>query len=111
MPKCDPLTPRAAGAFGGFDGLQVGFGAPPLRHVFHRQNEQFAVVTRLKLACVKQHHPAPNDREGVLELEVVEDRTLTWFLRRSRWRRELTPRPFEELEPVHHFHGLRRSSG
>ena len=48
----------------------------PLRHVLHRQNEQFPVMARLKLAGVEQHHPASDDREGVLELEVVEDGTL-----------------------------------
>ena len=31
------------------------------------------MVARLKLAGVEQHHPAPDDREGVLELKVVED--------------------------------------
>ena len=60
----------------GFDGLQVGLGAAPLRHVFHRQHEQFPVVTRLELACIEQHHSAANHREGVLELEIVEDRAL-----------------------------------
>ena len=60
----------------GFDGLQVRLGAPPLGHVFHGQDQQFAVVARLELAGIEQHHPAANDREGVLELKVVEDGTL-----------------------------------
>ena len=34
------------------------------------------MLARLELAGVEQHHPAPDDREGMLELEVVEDRAL-----------------------------------
>ena len=45
-------------------------------HVFHGQDEQLAVVARLELAGVEQHHPPADDREGVLELEVVEDGAL-----------------------------------
>ena len=60
----------------GFDGLQIRLGAPPLGHVLHRQDQQLAVVARLELAGVEQHHPAADDREGVLELEVVEDGAL-----------------------------------
>ena len=60
----------------GFDGLQIRLGAPPLGHVLHRQDQQLAVVARLELAGVEQHHPAADGREGVLELEVVEDGAL-----------------------------------
>ena len=71
------LTHRIDDVLGvGFDGLQVCLGAPPLRHVFHGQDQQFPVVARLKLAGIEQHHPAANDRKGVLELKVVEDGTL-----------------------------------
>src|SRR5438105_2608359 len=42
----------------GLDGLQVRLGAPPLGHVLHGQDEQLAVVARLELAGVEQHHPA-----------------------------------------------------
>ncbi len=45
---------------------------PPLGDVLHRQDQQLAVVARLELARVEQHHPAADGREGVLELEVVE---------------------------------------
>ena len=34
------------------------------------------MVARLELAGVEQHHPAADGREGVLELEVVEDGAL-----------------------------------
>src|SRR5580704_16301545 len=33
-------------------------------------------MARLKLAAVEQHHPPPENREVVLQLEVVENRTL-----------------------------------
>ncbi len=45
-------------------------------HVFHGQDQQLAVVARLELAGVQEHHPAADGREGVLELEVVEDGAL-----------------------------------
>ena len=67
----------AVGGFGGFLGLgHLFLDAPPLRHVFHSQNEQFPVVAGLKLAGIEQHHPAANDREGVLQLKVVENGAL-----------------------------------
>ena len=47
-----------------------------LGHVPHGQDQQLTVVACLELASVEQHHPAADDREGVLELEVVEDRAL-----------------------------------
>ena len=46
------------------------------RDVFHRQHQEFRMAARPQLARVQQHHAAPDDREGMLEFEVVEDRTL-----------------------------------
>ena len=34
------------------------------------------MVARLELAGIEQHHPAADHREGVLQLEVVEDGAL-----------------------------------
>ena len=59
----------------GFDGLQVRLGAPPFGHVFHGQHQQLPVMARLKLAGVEQHHPPSDDREVMLPLKIVEDRT------------------------------------
>ena len=56
--------------------FKVRLGAPPLGHVLHRQDQQLAVVARLELAGVQEHHPPADDRERVLELEIVEDGTL-----------------------------------
>ena len=49
------------------------FCSLPRGHIFHGQNEQFAVVTRLELASVEEHDSAADHRERVLELEIVED--------------------------------------
>ena len=58
-------------------GFEQRFFRPLARgHVLHGQDQQLAVVARLELAGVEQHHPAADDREGVLELEVVEDGAL-----------------------------------
>ena len=57
-------------------GFEQRFFRPLARgHVFHSQHQQLPVMARLKLAGVEQHHAAPDDREGVLQLEVVEDGT------------------------------------
>src|SRR5271165_623033 len=56
-----------------FNRLQVGFRAPPLRDIFHGQHQEFGVAARAQLAAVEQHYAAPDDREGVLPLKVVED--------------------------------------
>ena len=58
----------------GLDGLQIRLGASPLGDVLHGQDQELAVVARLELAGVQQHHPPADRREGVLQLEVVEDR-------------------------------------
>ena len=70
----------ALGAVGGLGRLlgldDLLLGSPALGHVLHRQDQQLSVMARLELAGVEQHHPTPDSRERMLELEVVEDRAL-----------------------------------
>ena len=57
-----------------FDRAQIGFGPASLRHVLHRKHDDRRVTSRAQLATVQQHYTAPDLRERVLELEVIEDR-------------------------------------
>ena len=68
---------RPVCVFGRFPRLRhLGLGASSLRHIFHGQNQELPVTTLTQSSCVQQHHPAADEREVVLELEVVEDRAL-----------------------------------
>src|SRR5947207_10956833 len=45
----------------GLDRLQGCLGAAAFGHVLHRQDQQLALVARLELAGVEQHHPPPDE--------------------------------------------------
>src|SRR6185503_2756676 len=56
------------------DRPEVRLSSASLGDVLHRENDDGGVTARSKLSAIQQHHAAPDNRERVLELEVVEDR-------------------------------------
>src|ERR1700722_4850679 len=59
----------------GFNGFEVRLGTTPFRDVLHRQYQKLGVAARSQLPTIAQHHPTSDNREGVLPLKVVKDRT------------------------------------
>ena len=48
--------------------------AAPFGDIFHGKDQQFAMIACFKLRRVEQHHPSPDNREGMLKFEVAKDR-------------------------------------